>query len=87
MTASECTPLGASASPLLTHNAKMWKANDEEKAASAASRVQVNQLEAELAARRSSYLYSRVRRAVDARAVRRVRANRHVARLERRLRG
>jgi SAM-dependent methyltransferase len=59
---------------------------DEEKAAGAAARARTNQLEAELAALRSSYLYSRVRRAVDARAVRRVRANRYVARLERRLR-
>jgi SAM-dependent methyltransferase len=59
---------------------------EEERAAHAGTRARADQLEAELGALQSGYLYSRVRRGVDSGAVRRLRANRYLARLERRLR-
>jgi SAM-dependent methyltransferase len=60
---------------------------EEERTAHIRAHARVEELESELQAMRSGFLYSRARRLVDSRWVRSVRANRAVAGLERRVRG
>jgi hypothetical protein len=69
---------GALASALIARDAEQWDAEQ--------ARARVSQLESELQALRSGTLYSMTRRLLDAKATRRLRANRFVAAVERRLR-
>jgi SAM-dependent methyltransferase len=69
---------GALASALIARDADHWDAEQ--------ARDRVSQLESELHALRSGMLYSLTRRLLDANATRRLRANRWVAAVERRLR-
>jgi hypothetical protein len=69
---------GALASALIARDTEQWDAEQ--------ARARVSQLESELQALRSGTLYSMTRRLLDAKATRRLRANRFVAAVERRLR-
>ena len=60
---------------------------DEQRAANGLLQARAAELEAELRAMRSRYLYARARRLVDSKWVRTVRQNRTVAGVERRVRG
>ena len=59
---------------------------DSERAASATARAQIEQLQSELDAIRASYLYTRLTRLLGSSWMRRIRANRLVATIERRVR-